>query len=140
MKSTRKGTSALMLVAMLLAACSGGGGLRRPRRPTRRIPVRTISPRFRGAKDYMSGAQYVAPVTNGSLGMQIQVRMRNPQRLMQYAKAVSDPASPLYRRFLTPEQIADQFGAAPADYAKAAAYFRTYGLHVGGWKQREQTL
>jgi subtilase family serine protease len=40
----------------------------------------------------------------------------NAAELDQLAEQISDPQSPLYRRYLTPEQFADRFGAKPADY------------------------
>jgi subtilase family serine protease len=40
----------------------------------------------------------------------------NSAELDQLAEQISDPKSPLYRKYLTPEQFADRFGASRADY------------------------
>ena len=46
------------------------------------------------------------------------------------AEAVSDPASPSFRQFLTPEQYAARFGAKPADIARTVAWLEAQGLDV----------
>jgi subtilase family serine protease len=40
----------------------------------------------------------------------------NNAELDQLAEQISDPQSPLYRKYLTPEQFADRFGATRANY------------------------
>jgi subtilase family serine protease len=65
------------------------------------------------------------------------VTMRNPTGLIQYAASANDPRSANYRHWLTPTEIANQYGATQSDYAKVAAYFRSKGLGVASWQQRE---
>jgi pseudomonalisin len=43
-----------------------------------------------------------------------------------------DPASPSYRKWLTPEQYADRFGVANSDLSKISAWLRSQGLQVLG--------
>ena len=69
--------------------------------------------------------------------VQAVMHMRNAAGLQAYATAASDPHSAYYRKFLTPQQIADNFAAPAADYANAVAYLHSYGLHVVTYKQRE---
>ncbi len=50
-------------------------------------------------------------------------------------RALYDPASPLFHRFLTPEQVAQRFGVAPAVRDALTGWLRGGGLtvaHVGG--------
>jgi subtilase family serine protease len=82
------------------------------------------------------GARFLGPATLGTLGMDVVVPLRNEAGLLAYARSVSDPASPAYRRFLTPQQIGDLYGADPGDYAKALNYFAQAGLAVQAWPQR----
>ena len=44
--------------------------------------------------------------------------------------ALYDPSSPLYHQFLTPDQVASRFGAAPDRVAAAVAWLRSGGLEV----------
>jgi MYXO-CTERM domain-containing protein len=44
--------------------------------------------------------------------------------------AVQDPSSPMYHRWLTPEQYAAHFGASPADIARVGAWLQTQGFSV----------
>jgi uncharacterized protein (TIGR03437 family) len=51
--------------------------------------------------------------------------------LNQLLEAQRNPASPSYRRWLTPEQYADRFGASASDLAKIAAWLEAQGFTVG---------
>jgi subtilase family serine protease len=52
--------------------------------------------------------------------------------LAAYAKAVSDPSSALYRRFLTAQQAQARFGATKAQVADVTAWLTSSGLKVTG--------
>ena len=43
---------------------------------------------------------------------------------------VSDPKNPEYRRFITPAQFADRFGASAADYESVLAWAQAKNLTV----------
>lgn len=47
-----------------------------------------------------------------------------------YAKSVSDPTSPNYRKFLTPAQFAERFGASKATVSAAEKWLTTQGFTV----------
>jgi subtilase family serine protease len=85
----------------------------------------------------MRGAQYLGRARLGWAGVDLILQMRDEAGLERYAQLVSDPRSLYYRHFLTPDQIGNDFGAAPADYIRAVGYFASYGLGVTGWRQRE---
>jgi hypothetical protein len=67
-------------------------------------------------------------------GMSLLFRMSPQQRagLAEELAAVEDPASSRYRRWLTPEQYAAQFGASAADVARANAWLTARGFSVDG--------
>lgn len=123
--------------AIAIAACGGHGSV-----PSTSQPVLTpyTGPQalaaFEWGEGLMQGADYVGPAKFGSISIDVQLRMQDQAGLREYARAVSDPKSPLYRRFLTPEEIGDRFGASSASAAAAAAYFQSYNLGVGTWPQR----
>ena len=124
---------------LVLAACSGGSHSTLP--ATQNQPVvpysgpQTLS-NFTWGSGAMRLAQYVGPAQGVSLSLNVQLQPQNLPGLLQYAKMASDPTSPLYRHFLTPQQIADRFGASPSAEQTAAAYFASYHLGVASWPQR----
>jgi hypothetical protein len=61
-------------------------------------------------------------------------RMSPLQRVMKKGllAAVQNPTSPLYHRWLSPEDYAAQFGASAAEIARAAAWLLSQGLSVDG--------
>jgi subtilase family serine protease len=127
--------------AIALAACGGGGGGAIPSGQSPQttsglgnIPASLIVQNY--GQNAMNGATYVGPVTNAFLSVSVLVHQQNAQGLLSYAQSVQDPSSSTFRHFLTPDQIAMQFGASQSDYQKAAQYFLSNGVAVAGWKQR----
>lgn len=53
---------------------------------------------------------------------------QNAAGLAAYAQAVSDPASPQYRKFLTPAQVAALYGPAPSLVGRLEAYLAQKGF------------
>lgn len=132
--------AAAAVFAIALAACGGGGGAV----PTTQAPV--INPGLANVppqlivqnygQSAMTGATYVGPVSNAHISVSVLVHQQNAQALTAYAASVQDPTSGNFRHFLTPDQIAAEFGASQSDYLKTAQYFVSNGLAVAGWKQR----
>ena len=65
--------------------------------------------------------------------------------LTAYASAVSNPASPLYGKYLEPEQIARRFGSSQADRERVKKALRKAGLPArtglgGFWIETEATV
>lgn len=125
--------------SMLVAGCGGGGG-------TSPVPAGPAGPPATGpsqsagfdwGQSVLTHAQFVGNADFGVAGITVVPKMQDEAGLLQYAQAVSDPSSPLYRQFLTPSEIGQRFGASVHDYAVTAQYFAGYGLHVGGWPQRQ---
>ncbi|WP_330291551.1 S53 family peptidase [Streptomyces sp. NBC_00576] len=57
---------------------------------------------------------------------------RNAAGLTAYAKAVSDPASAAYGKYLTAAQVQQRFGASPAQVAAVKAWLKASGLTITG--------
>lgn len=71
----------------------------------------------------------VPPATR--LRVTVTLKPRDPAALDAYAKAVSTPGSPDYRRYLTPSEFGRRFGATPAQVAVVRESLRARGLHPG---------
>jgi hypothetical protein len=69
------------------------------------------------------------PSTN-RLDLAIGLPLRDTDALERLLARLHDPASPDYRRYLTPAQFAERFGPTEADYAAVAAFARAHGLVV----------
>jgi subtilase family serine protease len=50
--------------------------------------------------------------------------------LQAFVNDVNNPASPNFRKFLTPAQVGQQFGPAPADVQKVVTYLKSNGFTV----------
>ena len=84
----------------------------------------------------LQGATPTGPAQVGVYGVDVALQLQNERGLIDYAQRASDPSSPLYRNFLTPQQIGDMFGAKQVDYDAVGKFFAAQGLHVQGWPQR----
>lgn len=133
--------AAAAVFAIALAACGGGGSGAVPsaQQPVTNSGLANVPPQLilqNYGQSAMTGAAYVGPVTNAGMNVTVLVHQQNAQALTAYAQSVQDPTSGNFRHFLTPDQIAAQFGASASDYQKVAQYFESNGLAVAGWKQR----
>ncbi len=138
---TLRALGATLAGAIFFTACGGGSHM-----PATALgepasgnsgPVAPNTANFAWGAPLLQQLAYSGPVTTGSLHVQVLVTMQNASGLLQYAAQASDPKSGFYRHWLTPQQIASQFGASASNYAAVANYFASAGLHVGGWPQRE---
>jgi subtilase family serine protease len=134
--------AAAAVLAVALAACGGGGGgstIPSGQSPISSSGLTNVPPQLlvqNYGQSAMTGATYVGPVTNAHMSVSVLVHQQNAQGLIAYAQEVQDPSSPIFRHFLTPSQIATQFGASQSDYQKTAQYFANNGLAIAGWTQR----
>ncbi len=62
--------------------------------------------------------------------MQVVLPMRNKGDLSELARAVSDPANPQYRHYLTVAQFTKRFGPTQKNYDAAMKFFAANGLQV----------
>jgi len=64
------------------------------------------------------------------LRLAISLPMRNKESLESLLQQLYDPGSPNYRRFLTVEEFAEEFGATPADYQRVIGFAQSNGMSV----------
>jgi subtilase family serine protease len=57
--------------------------------------------------------------------------LRDEEGLRRLVRAVSDPASPAYRRFVTKEAFRQRYAATPEQAGRVATWLRAQGLEVG---------
>jgi subtilase family serine protease len=69
---------------------------------------------------------------NQVLQLDLVLALRDPAGLESFLGQLYDPASPSYRRFLTPAQFTARFGPAQQDYDGVLGFARSYGLEVVG--------
>jgi kumamolisin len=129
----------VLTAASVVAGC-GGGGASHPSIPTLAASpsiqqAGASSATFAYGADALANAQYVGPADVGTMGVDVALQPQNASGLVRYAAQVSDPQSPLYRQFISPDQIGARFGASPATMTSVAGYFASYGLRVGSWPQ-----
>jgi subtilase family serine protease len=70
------------------------------------------------------------PAATQVMHLSIAMKPRFANELASLADAVSDPASPLYRRFLTPKEIGERFGASQAEVNRVVAYLKGNGIRI----------
>jgi uncharacterized repeat protein (TIGR01451 family) len=58
--------------------------------------------------------------------------LRNRLELSELIQRISDPASPDYRRYLTPEQFTERFGPTAEEYQRVVEFARTNGWTITG--------
>jgi subtilase family serine protease len=136
--------AASLALSFALAACSGGGGHTAaiPQTDPQAAPATPVTqsapsaPIAYGAET-TKGAAFLGSAKIDTVDFGALVTMRDPIGLANYARDVNDPHSSVAHQFLTPDQIADRFGATQANYTAVINYFRSKGLAVMGWRQRE---
>lgn len=92
------------------------------------VPRKTLPGHGGGNTGTMLGRLPGTDRLNLALGLQL----RNPDQLAVLLEQICDPASPNYRRYLTPEEFAERFGPAEAEYQKVIGFARKQGLTVVG--------
>ncbi len=74
-------------------------------------------------------ARGALPATN-ELRLAIGLPLRDAAGLDQFLAGVSDPASPHFRQYLTPEEFTARFGPTEADYAAVTTFALANGLTI----------
>jgi uncharacterized repeat protein (TIGR03803 family) len=69
---------------------------------------------------------------NDRLDLVIALPLRNREGLTNLLREICDPSSPNFRRYLTPEQFAEQFGPTEKDYETVTAFAKSNGLTITG--------
>ncbi len=90
----------------------------------------TVSSRFPTPASRLRREAGLAP--EKSLHLALALPLQNRAELNTLVAQVSDPRSPKYRQYLTPEQFTARFGPSEADYSRLIAYARAQGFQVSG--------
>ncbi len=69
------------------------------------------------------------PGTN-ELRLAIGLPLRDAAGLDEFLRQLADPASPNYKKYLTPEEFTARFGPTKSDYAMVEEFARTNGLRI----------
>lgn len=71
-----------------------------------------------------------AAISTQKLEIAVALKSSNEAAFQAFADSVSDPGSPEYQHWLTPEQVGERFGATPAAVAKVVAFLKANGIAV----------
>ena len=74
------------------------------------------------------------PASAAKIEVAISLKPRDSHGLQAFADAVSDPGSPMYQHFISPEEVGSRYGASPKDVFAAKDFLTKGGLtvtHVG---------
>jgi hypothetical protein len=96
--------------------------------PASAAPMQILAGHVPAAAESVQPAGFF-PATN-HLRLAIGLPLRNQAALSNLLRQIYDPASPNYHHYLTPEQFAEQFGPAEADYQAVVAFANANGLRV----------
>ena len=92
------------------------------------VGTRHVHSEIQGGQAQMVGTPSPSQVMN----LDIVLPPRDREGLKALAAAVSDPQSPLFRQYITPEQFTERFGPTQADYDTVRSYMEERGLKVVG--------
>lgn len=124
--------AALALVAvLLLAACAPSSASSRTAAAATPSPTTAAHAPSAHAPSAHAGSAptRIGPAQPGeTLSIALLLHGRSPAELASLLAAINDPRSPLYHHYLTPAELAQRFGADPADVARASAALRAAGL------------
>jgi subtilase family serine protease len=114
-RTARRLACALIAAVLVPAAAAGAATVRVGQTPA--VPT---------------GARFVGMVpATRQMHVTVALRPRDAAALAAYARAVSTPGSPGYRRYLTPAQFARRFGATAAQISAVRRALRARGLTPG---------
>ncbi len=118
--ATKRACFSLSLVIGLSAAASPGGAVGRQPVPYRLMAAMTNSTVVARGMGWKR------------LNLAIGLPLRNPQALDRFLAELSDPASPNFRHYLTPDQFTKKFGPTEQDYEAVVRFAQSHGLIVAG--------
>lgn len=108
---------ALVFISFFGSAAASAGGITRM---SGHVPVEAIS-----------RAHHVGRKKGtDQIQLAISLQLKDAAGLTSFVNRVNDPSDPLYRQFLTPNQVAATFALSPQDVNQVAQYFVAQGLNV----------
>jgi pseudomonalisin len=133
--------SALVCALVVAMTGCGGGHVSIPATESAaNAPTGAAPTAIAGAIPYgasvASGATYLGRAQLATVGLDVHVALSNEMGLYQYAKEANEPGSPLYRTWLTPQQLGERFGATQSDYTGLTKALLAAGITVKTYPQR----
>ncbi len=118
--------------ALLIGLCVFSGNLAVAQSPA---PVR------QQLKGHVTEAMMKAPLEGRvppttQMTLTVGLVIPNMAALLQTAAQIADPNRASYRKYLTPEQFADRFGAKPADYQSVLSWAQSNNLKATAHRNR----
>jgi hypothetical protein len=92
--------------------------------------ARLLSGHVPAAAAKLTALSRVAPTNR--LRLAIGLPLRNQAELTHLIGRISDPASPYYRQYLSPDLFAARFGPADKDYERVRKFAQSQGLSIRG--------
>lgn len=127
---------ALLSLCLMLGVPAVARAASHPTGSTERIAGHVIP----GLRDASRVSRRDARAASAPLTLTVVLRRDDETGFAQLLADVYDPASPDYRRFLTPREISDRFGPSEASYAAVRAYLETNGFSVAEDSENRLTL
>lgn len=115
---------------VLVAAVAVAGGVAIAVPATATATTRTAIPNSHPAWAKPQ-ARVAASASGARLTLRVYLRMRDAAGATATAKAVSDPHSASYRKYLTPAQVRSRYAAGDATVRSVGAWLRSSGLSTG---------
>jgi xanthomonalisin len=131
---TTQPTTKNLRVALIAALCLFPGTLTVAQTPAQATPGQHLKGHVTAEMMSAPLAGRVPPTTQMTLTVGLIVP--NASKLLETAAQIADPASPSYRKYLTPEQFADQFGATVTDYQSVLDWAQANHLTVTAHRNR----
>jgi len=78
------------------------------------------------ARSSVTGAPDPGQIVHFTIGL----APRYPAELQAFCDSVSNPASPIYRQFMTPQQVGENFGASASDVANVTGFLKSEGIKI----------
>ena len=142
--SNRTGTKALIAILVTLLAvisfslggvvfpttASANTGVSSTTNSIVNTPLAQVAPAS-NVSTVTSAAYTFTPVaTNTNHQMQVYIGLSPTGNLGSYVTQISNPASPYYNHFLTPQGVANAFGVPSSEYQGIVNYFSAAGLSI----------
>lgn len=128
--------AATLVAGATLAGCGGGGGTALPAAGGGGGAPLAAPGAIPFGANLARGASYLGRAQLATIGLDVHVALANEAGLYAYAKEANTPGSALYRKWLTPQELGEQFGATASDYAALVTAYTKAGISVKTYPQR----
>src|SRR5438876_12141022 len=116
---------ALSVLALIVSLNVSFGGLFAQAANSGRSTLAGSAPTWANSKNYQSAANPTIDV-----GFRVYLGWNNPSAVEALAHAVSDPKSPSYGQYLTPQQFRQQFAPSQSQVGAVQSWLKSQGFSV----------